>query len=248
MTRADCRSRAAARIRGGYRRTNSLSLPAPSVGRAQVRRSFSSGRGQLYRQPVELLCNDDLATEPRGLGQIEGEIQHIILVFARFLQQVVPIRLDDDMTCRAGERAFAGAFDVDVVATSYLEYCRAERRVDLPRGSVALDKDYLRHQPGPGAASTSGRGAKSSASIAAARTGIGPAANSALPARRNTSSPACSAASRIHLAVRRSGFAASAITACVTGRASTRSARMRAPSSSSCQAGVSASFPGTRSV
>src|SRR5207245_1470069 len=181
-------------------------------------------------------------------GQIEGEIEHIILVLARLLQQVVPIRFDDDMTCRARERALARAFDVDIVAAGDLEYRRAEWSIDLAPGSVALDKGYLRHQPGPGAASTSGRGAKSSASIAAARTGIGPAGNSALPARRNTSSPACSAASRIHLAVRKSGCAASVITAWVTGRASVRSARMRAPSSSSCQAAVSAPHPGTGSV
>src|SRR5437660_7922618 len=106
MIPAVCRWRAAARIRGRYRRTNSLSLPGPNDGKAQARRSFfrapglaekevSGGRRQLYRQAVELLGNDDLATKPRGLGQIEGEIEHIILVLARLLQQVVPIRFDD---------------------------------------------------------------------------------------------------------------------------------------------------------
>jgi hypothetical protein len=49
-------------------------------------------------------------------------------------------------------------------------------------------------------------------------------------------------------AVLPSGGAASTITASLTGRASARSARIRAPSKNSCHAAVPAKFPGTAST
>src|SRR5439155_13736405 len=135
--------------------------------------------------------------KPRGLSQIEGEIEHIILILARLLQQVIPLRIDNDVTCRAGERPLARAFNVDIVTASDLEDRRAERRIDLAVGPVTLDKGHLRHQPGSDASNLK-RGAKSSASIAAASAGDRPADSSSLPARRNTPSPAPAAASAIN--------------------------------------------------
>src|SRR6185437_11698610 len=63
---------------------------------------------QLDGEAVELLGHDDLAAEPRGLRQAEGEVEHVLLVLARFLEQLVPFGIDDDVAGRAGERALAG--------------------------------------------------------------------------------------------------------------------------------------------
>src|SRR5205823_9133767 len=98
----------------------------------------------------------------------------VVLILARLLQEVVPLGLDNDVTGRAGERAFACALDIDVMASRHLEDRCTERCVDLAPGPVALDKDHLGHQPGPGG-SSSGRGAKSSARIAAPSAGDRPA-------------------------------------------------------------------------
>src|ERR1700741_2087067 len=130
------------------------------MNRSSAEQQVAGRRGELHRQTVQLLADDDLATEARRHGEVEREVEHILLVFARLLEQLVPLRIDDDMASRAGERAFAGAFDVDVVAARYLEHRHSERRIDLAPGAVALDKDHLRHY--------SDRGARSSARIAAA--------------------------------------------------------------------------------
>src|SRR3954471_4723137 len=86
---------------------------------------------ELDGETVKLLGDDDLAAETRGRGQAEGEIEHVLLVLARFLQQLVPFRIDDDVTGRAGKRAFAGALDIDVVPVRDFEHRQAERRVHL---------------------------------------------------------------------------------------------------------------------
>ena len=145
----------------------------PAACRRQPSSRLRVAAGQPHRQPVELLGDDDLAAQPRGLAEVEGEVEHVLLVLARLLEQIVPIGVDDDMAGRAGERAFAGALDIDVVAMGDFEHRQAERRVDLAAGPVALDKDHLRHQleSAAGAAPGSGRGARSSARIAAASAG-----------------------------------------------------------------------------
>ena len=137
--------------------------PSVASGRNQTRNSGSpvmharaqpSSRLRVPRaactiKPVELLGDDDLAAEARSRGQAEGEIEHVLLVLARLLQQLVPFRIDDHVTGRAGERALAGALDVDVVPVRDFEHREAERRIDLAAGPVALDKDHLRHQRNP---------------------------------------------------------------------------------------------------
>ena len=60
---------------------------------------------------------------------------------------------------------FACALDIDVMASRHLKDRRTERCVDLAPCPVALDKGHLGHQRGRDG-SSSGRGAKSSASIA----------------------------------------------------------------------------------
>src|SRR5438477_6937596 len=100
----------------------------------------ASGRRQGDGEPVELVAHDDLAAEPRGLCEAEGEVQHVLLVLARVLQQLVPFRIDDDMTGRAGERTLAGALDVDPVLVGDLQHRKPERRLDLTAVAVAFDE------------------------------------------------------------------------------------------------------------
>ena len=184
---------------------------------------------------------DDLAAEPRGPGQVEGEIEHVLLVLARLLQQIVPFGFDDDVAGRAGERAFARAFDVDVVAMGDFEHREPERRLDLAPGSVALDEDHLRHQAdSPRRGARPRRRRRSSARIAAAS--AGPSGRTAAPAqpRGDDAEPPTPAqlsrrppASARAVPRRSASCRATTITAWVTGRASARSARSRAPANSS---------------
>src|SRR6185312_2849119 len=125
-------------------------------------------RRQADGQPVKLLGDNDLAAEARGGGQPEGEVEHVLLVLGRVLQQLVPLGIDDDMAGRTGERTLARAFDVDIVAVGDLVHQQAERGTDLAPGPVALDKNHTRHH------SPSARGAKSAARIAAAIAGASP--------------------------------------------------------------------------
>src|SRR5215469_6728848 len=106
-------------------------------------------RRQLHRQAVELLGDNDLAAEPRRKRQVEGEVEHVFLVLARCVQQLVPLRIDNDMTGGTGKRAFAGSFDVDAVTARYLEHRHAEGRLDLAWRAVTLDESNLWHLLGP---------------------------------------------------------------------------------------------------
>ena len=99
--------------------------------------------------------------------------------------RLVPFGIDDDMAGRAGERAFARALDVDVVAMGDFEHRQAERRVDLAPRAVALDKDHFRHQY------RSGRGARSSARIAASSAGARAGRQLGVRDKTQHSSPAC---------------------------------------------------------
>src|SRR5271155_1302569 len=229
--RAVRRSPAEAQTGGGYTRASPDRMPRRDAGKEPARWSYADSRGsaeqqvagrrgQLHRQAVELLGDDDLATEARGDGEIEREVEHVLLVLARLVEQLIPLWIDNDVAGRAGERAFAGAFDVDVIAAGDFEHRHPERRIHFAAGAVALDKDHLRHQ--------SGRGARSSARIAAVSPALSPADRSGLPIRRNTLSPAASAASRSLFDDAASAAAGTTITAWLTGRARERSARILA--------------------
>src|SRR6266851_9425751 len=104
---------------------------------------------QLDGEAVELLGHDDLAAEARGLRQAESEVEHVLFVLARLLQDLVPFRIDDDVAGRAGERALAGALDVDAMLVRDLQHREAERRVHLAARPVALDESHFRHEPIP---------------------------------------------------------------------------------------------------
>ena len=138
---------------GGPRRLRGLDQAREKDGQARLPEKQIARRcRQPHCQPVEFLGDDDLATEPGCLGQIEGEVEHVVLILARLLQQIVPIRIDDDVTGRAGERPFARTFNVDVISAGDLEDLGAERRVNFAPGTIAPDKNHPRHQPGSGAA------------------------------------------------------------------------------------------------
>ena len=64
-------------------------------------------------------------------------------------KQLVPFRIDDDVTGRAGERALAGALDVDLVLVRDFEHRQTERRLDLAARPVALDECHFRHEKNP---------------------------------------------------------------------------------------------------
>src|SRR5271169_2153928 len=167
-------------------------MPGPASAEQQV----AGRRGQPHHQTVELLGNDDLAAEPGGLAEVEGEVEHVLLVLARLLKQIIPLGIDDDVAGRAGERAFACPLDIDIMAVGDFEHREAEGGVDLAVGPVALDKDHFWHQAksAPNPAPGSARGANSSARTAADLAGAASDGSSEAAARRRTTSPACSAA------------------------------------------------------
>src|ERR1700679_1063203 len=49
------------------------------IGRSALEHVVDAGR-QGHHQPVQRLSHDDLATKPRGLGQAERKVQHVLLV------------------------------------------------------------------------------------------------------------------------------------------------------------------------
>src|SRR3954451_16310547 len=100
---------------------------------------------QLHHEAIKLVRHDDLAAEPRGLGQAKGQIQHILLVLRRLLKLPEPGRVDDHMAGRAGERAFAGAFDIDAMLVGDFQNREPDRRVNLATGAITFDKSHFRH-------------------------------------------------------------------------------------------------------
>ena len=95
-------------------------------------------RRQADGEAVELLGHHDLAAEARGVGEAEGEVEHVLLVLAGILEHFEPFGIDDDVAGRAGERALASALDIDVVAMRDLQHREADRRLDfLPRAAEA---------------------------------------------------------------------------------------------------------------
>ena len=131
------------------------------------------------------------------------------------------------MAGRAGERAFASAFDVDAVTMRDFEHREPERAStsrSLPSRSIKTIVGISR-DPDPGGAEILGedRGSNAGAELAL---------KSVTAARRKIISPACSAPVT-RGAGAGSGSTRKTTTAWVTGRASARSARSRAPSNSS---------------
>ena len=148
-------------------------------------------------------------------------------------KQIVPFRIDDHMAGRAGERALAGAFDIDLVPVGDLEHRQAERRLDLAPRAVAFDKDHLRHRESlghRGAAPCLRRGSRRQAPALRRRDGEAAPAITAqqLDPGRLCWPPHSRAASA------GVGRAAKTSTAWVTGRPRARSARSRAPSNRGC--------------
>src|ERR1700737_4315321 len=89
--------------RGGFGRSSGLwggmgrqYKPSPAgrngaVGCAPSAIHHVAGRRwQADREAIELLAHDNLATKAGGLGQAEGEIQHVLLVLAGAFQQLIP--------------------------------------------------------------------------------------------------------------------------------------------------------------
>src|SRR5579885_1508841 len=79
------------------------------------------------------------------MGEAEGEVQHVLLILRGRLQHLVPLRIDDHMTGGAGERALAGALEIDVVLVRDLQHREPERRVHLDPGAVLLDERHAWH-------------------------------------------------------------------------------------------------------
>src|SRR5665213_4088167 len=117
---------------------------APGAAMSGIHHIAGRGR-QLHRQPVELFRHHDLTAETRGPGQPEGEVEHVFLIFAGGIEPLVPFRLEDDVTGRAGERALARALDIDAVLVRDLQNREAQRGIDLAARAIALDEDHFRH-------------------------------------------------------------------------------------------------------
>jgi hypothetical protein len=46
----------------------------------------------------------------RRVSQTERQVEHVVLLVRRLLDPVVELLREDDVACRAGDRAFAGAY------------------------------------------------------------------------------------------------------------------------------------------
>src|SRR5690606_23898226 len=93
-------------------------------------------RRQADGQPVQLRGHDQLAAKPRGPGQTEGQIQHVLLIRLGLGQLAVPGRINNHVAGRAGQRALAGALDVDAMLMSNLEDRKSNRRIHFYALSV----------------------------------------------------------------------------------------------------------------
>ena len=62
-------------------------------------------RGQLHHKPVQLLAHLHLAPQPAGLGQTEGQIQHVVLVVLGLGDPVVESVVGDDDMAGSGCQA-----------------------------------------------------------------------------------------------------------------------------------------------
>src|SRR5512144_2401298 len=54
-------------------------------------------------EAVQRLGHADLAAEPRGVGEPEREVEHVLFLLFRLVELVIPIRVDHHVTSRAGE-------------------------------------------------------------------------------------------------------------------------------------------------
>src|SRR6516165_2856239 len=107
----------------GWRSSSSMAMSWTSVQRMLLLDHHVAGRRrQRDGEPVQLRRDLDLAAEPRSVGQAEGQVQHVLLILGRRLQQLVPLGIDDDMASRAGQRTLAGALEIDVVLMGDLQH------------------------------------------------------------------------------------------------------------------------------
>src|SRR5262245_42772806 len=104
---------------------------SPSSPRLLVDHHVARRRRQLDHQAVERLAHADLAAEARGMGEAERQVEHVLLILAGRRQLLEPDLLDDDVAGRAGQRALAGALDIDAVAMGDFEHAETERRIHL---------------------------------------------------------------------------------------------------------------------
>ena len=86
--------------------------------------------GELYVEAVERLFDLDLAAEARRVGEAKGEVEHVVFVITGLLEMVVCVLIEDDVARRAGNRALAGAFEVDVVLVRNAQQVVALVRLD----------------------------------------------------------------------------------------------------------------------
>src|SRR3546814_3095197 len=71
---------------------------------------------------------------------------HVFLILGRLAQLAVPRLIDDDVAGGAGERALAGALDVDIEAVGNFHHREAEGGVHFLAVPVLLDERQLRHK------------------------------------------------------------------------------------------------------
>src|ERR1700754_1344253 len=127
----------------GWRSSSSIAMSWTSVQRSFfaispsllvdlfIDHHVAGRRRQLDDQPVERLAHADLAAQARGVDKAEGKVEHVLLVLAGRGELVEPLLLDHDMAGRAGERALAGALDIDVIAMGDFKHAETERRLHL---------------------------------------------------------------------------------------------------------------------
>src|ERR1700746_3671016 len=137
----------------GWRSSSSIAMSWTSVQRSMraisppllVHHHVPGRRRQLDHQSVQFRTHADLATQTRGVCETERKVEHVLLGLAGRRELLEPDRVDDHVTGRAGERALAGAFDIDVVAMGDLEHRQPERRIDLLARTVFQNERHHGH-------------------------------------------------------------------------------------------------------
>mgnify|MGYP007025664525 CR=1 FL=1 len=88
---------------------------------------------------INVFAGNHLTSQPGGLGEAEGEVQHVVLVVGGLWQFGEERRiLDDDVAGGAGQGALARALEVDVVGVRRLEQVRSERHSHRLGGAVLV--------------------------------------------------------------------------------------------------------------
>src|SRR5512134_1039315 len=84
------------------------------------------------------------------MGEPERQIEHVLLLFLRLIELIIPLRIDNHVAGGTGERALASTLQVDIVTMGDLQHREPDRRLHLPAClAVRRNERHLRHNRYP---------------------------------------------------------------------------------------------------